>query len=81
MKALDIVRTPGGGVAFITETNNDGADASITFINGLNPGHEKSAWWDKGKLEVIDSIPRMLAMATCHPFGHGGEDAEKFFGV
>jgi hypothetical protein len=28
----------------------------------------------KGELEVIDSIPKMIAMATCHPFGQGRED-------
>lgn len=79
MKALDIVKTPEGGIAFITETLNGGKEASITFINGLNIGGEKNAWWPERDLEVIDSIPRLLANATCHPFGHGKEDVEKFF--
>ena len=74
MKALDIVRTPKGAIGFITETNNNGKTASITFIGDTNKGREKNAWWDLGQLEVIDSIPKMLALATCHPFGQGHKD-------
>jgi len=74
MKALDIVRTPKGAIAFITETNNNGQKASITFIGDTNKGSEKNAWWNLNDLEVIDSIPKMLALATCHPFGKGYED-------
>ncbi|KKN20176.1 hypothetical protein LCGC14_0938350 [marine sediment metagenome] len=81
MKALDIVKTPKGGIAFITETNDDGQKASINYINGLNIGHEHNAWWDKEELEVIDSIPRLLAGATCHPFGDGKADVVKFFKI
>jgi len=79
MKALDIVRTPKGGIAFITETNNNGKEASIDFIGDLNPGGEHNAWWDESELTVIDSIPKMLAMAIAHPFGDGKEDVEAFF--
>jgi hypothetical protein len=74
MKALDIVRTPKGAIGFITETNNNGQTASINFIGDTNKEWEKNAWWDLGELEVIDSIPKMIAMATCHPFGQGRED-------
>jgi len=79
MKALDIVRTPKGGIAFITETNDNGEQAAITFIGDLNIGHEHCAWWDVSQLIVIDSIPKMIAMATAHPFGHGKDDVERFF--
>ena len=79
MKALDIVRTPKGGIAFITETNREGKKASINFIGDLNPGDERNAWWDESELVVIDSLPRMIAMATYHPFGRGKSDVEKFF--
>lgn len=79
MKALDIVRTPKGGIAFITETNDNGKQASINYINGLNIGNEHNAWWDEEDLEVIDSIPRLIADATCHPFGRGAEDVKAFF--
>jgi hypothetical protein len=79
MKALDIVRTPKGGIAFITETNDNGKKASISYINNLNIGEEHNAWWNENELEVIDSIPRLIAEATCHPFGKGSEDVKKFF--
>ena len=74
MKALDIVRTPKGAIGFITETNDNGQQASISFIGDTNKAREKNSWWDLGQLEVIDSIPKMLAMATCHPSGQGRED-------
>ena len=79
MKALDIVRTPKGGIGFITETNNNGKKASISYINNLNIGNEHNAWWDEDEIEVIDSIPRLIADATCHPFGKGSKDVESFF--
>ena len=79
MKALDIVKTPLGGIAFITETTDGGNQASIDYIGNLNPGNERNAWWSDGELVVIDSIPKMIAMATCHPFGRGAHDVEKFF--
>ena len=79
MKALDIVRTPKGGIAFITETNNEGTKASINYIGDLNVGDEHNAWWSKSDLEVISSIPKMLAEATAHPFGRGRDDVDKFF--
>ena len=78
MKALDIVRTPGGGIAVITETNNNGKQASINYITGLNPKSEHNAWWDENKLEIIDSIPHLLAKSMAHPFGNGKADAEIF---
>lgn len=81
MKALDIVKTPKGGIAFVTETNSEGKSASITFISGLNIGHEHNSWWDESELIVIDSIPRMLAISMCHPMGEGRDDANKFFGL
>lgn len=79
MKALDIVRTPKGGIAFITETNDNGKQASITYIGDLNIGREHNAWWDVSELTVIDSIPKMLARATAHPFGKGKNDVDVFF--
>lgn len=79
MKALDIVRTPKGGIAFITETNDNGKKASISYINDLNIGNEHNAWWDVNELDVIDSIPRLIAYATCHPFGRGSKDVKAFF--
>jgi len=81
MKALDIVRTPKGALGFITETNNNGQIASINFIGDTNKAGEKNSWWDLGELEVIDSIPKMLAMATYHPFGKGRKDVISNFKI
>lgn len=80
MKALDIVRTPKGSIGFITETNEEGNSASIDFIGDLKDSADRNSWWSSGELEVIDSIPRLLAEATAHPFGRGREDVKYFFG-
>lgn len=81
MKALDIVTTPGGGIAIITETNLNGKEASIDYINGLNPSQEHNAWWLEEELKVIDSLPNLLARSMAHPFGCGGTDVETFFKI
>ena len=60
MKPLDIVKTPKGGIAIITETNDKGQSASIDFITTLNPHRERNVWWDKKELKVIDSLPRLI---------------------
>ena len=83
MKPLDFVRTPKGAIALVTETNPPengmGRQASISFI-GPSLG-ERNAWWDEDELEVIDSLPRLLASCTKHPFGKGKADVETFFGI
>jgi hypothetical protein len=79
MKALDIVRTPKGGIAVVIETLRDGKQGHINFIKGCDFG-EHLAWWDESELTVIDSIPFILASAMKHPFGCGQDDVDKFFG-
>ena len=79
MKALDIVKTPKGGIAFVTETNSNGEEASIQYIGNLNICNERNAWWDEKELTIIDSIPKMIAMAMAHPFGCGRQDVEELF--
>jgi hypothetical protein len=81
MKALDIVRTPKGAIGFITETKDNGQTASINFIGDTNKEWEKNAWWDLGELEIIDSIPKMVATAMCHPFGQGHKDVLSNFKI
>lgn len=61
MKPLDFVRTPKGNIAIITVVSGD--SASIDFIGGGNPNGEKSAWWKKSKLTIIDNLPRLLSYA------------------
>jgi hypothetical protein len=79
MRALDIVVTPKGGIAMITETNDLGKSASINFINGLNPYGEKNAWWNQSELKVIDSIPQMISNAMAGSWGKGKEDVKCLF--
>ena len=79
MRALDIVRTPKGGIGFVTETNNNGEKVSINYIGDLNIGQEYNAWWDESELTIIDSIPKMIAMGLAHPFGNGKSDVNNFF--
>ena len=81
MKSLDIVRTPNGSIGFITETNDSGKQAVVTFIGDLRKEQDRNAWWGKEELEVIDSIPCLLANATAHPFGRGKDDVKLFFDV
>ena len=79
MKPLDIVKTPKGGIAIITETNDEGQSASIDFIHTLDPHRERNSWWDKKELKVIDSLPRLIASNMSHPFGEGDDDVKLFF--
>lgn len=67
MKPLDFVMTPKGGIGLITETNDGGKQASIEYI--YNPNNEYNAWWYEKELKVLISLPRLLALSTCHPFG------------
>lgn len=61
MKPLDIVRTPKGALALVTETNGNGTSALITYIGG-NPHGEYIAWWRQvDGLVVVDSLPNLLA--------------------
>jgi hypothetical protein len=82
MKPLDIVRTPKGALALVTETNEEGTKASIVYLDPTNPTDEHCAWWHEGALEgltVVNSLPRVLALSTCHPLGRGFHDVDKFF--
>ncbi len=89
MKPLDFVKTPGGGIAIITEKNlsnnsTDGSEIasySIEFIKGCNPNNEHNAWWYDHQLIVIDTLPQLLARKLVHPFGSGKECAINSFPI
>lgn len=80
MKPLDFVRTPKGAIALVTEISGSGT-ASLMYLGGGNPTHEKNAWWAEGSLEVIDSLPHLLAVMAAHPFGDGRRAADAVFRV
>jgi hypothetical protein len=79
LRPLDFVRTPGGGIALVSEVNPSG-DASITYLGGGNPSHEKNAWWYPHEgLVVLDSLPRLLAGMMHHPFGLNRDRGDRWF--
>lgn len=80
MRALDFVKTPDGSIAMIGETNDEGEQASIWYIYRSPGCNNKCAWFYKNELEVIGSLPELLARGLAHPFGKGRSDVEKFFG-
>ncbi len=77
MKALDIVQTPKGGIALVTETSHRGSKVAIVWL-GPHTG-ERNAWWRDDELKVVNSLPRVLAKILAHPMGNGREDVERFF--
>lgn len=82
MQPLDFVLTPLGAIALVSEVNEPQQpgmkrQASITFI-GPSKG-EHNAWWSEDELQVIDSLPRILAVGLCHPFGAGKPVARNSF--
>lgn len=77
---LDFVQSPGNGIAVVTEIDMMGK-ASISFLQGLNPAQEKSAWWEQGELKILDSLPWLLSRLACHPFGEGKDEANRVYGL
>lgn len=75
---LDFVKTPQGHLALVTETNDNGEQVSITYIE--TNVYEKNAWWRSSELEVVNSLPYLLARQLRHPFGAGLADVDTAFG-
>lgn len=76
LKPLDLVKTPNGSFAIITERS--GKNYSIRFIGPSNG--DKNAWWSPFEgLEYLDNLPRILSIGMCHPFGDGRAAAEEAF--
>ena len=72
IKPLDIVQTPKGGIAMVTEcspaTENLNVHRySVDYI--INLEHEHNAWWQENQLVKLTSIPVLVSKAMCHPFG------------
>jgi hypothetical protein len=77
-KPWDVVRTPKGAIAVITET--DGTQASIEFLPNQVETYEKNAWWHiSEKLTVLGSLITLLVNATAHPFGQNTEQGDNLF--
>ena len=87
-KPLDIVRTPGKGIAIVQEVSAiegglNGFQVSIEFFRGCNPAKERDAWWEdkNGELILIDSLPRIISNMIAHPFGSSTKQGDKFFSL
>lgn len=78
MKALDIARTQDGDIVLITQVGGQTMSASVEYI-GPNKGI-KSAWFESDELEVIDSLPRLLARVATHVGGSGYPIPADYFG-
>ena len=77
LQPLDFVKTPKGYIALIVETNNDGKEVVLDYID--RNVNEKNAWWDASELVLINSLPYILSHWTKHPFGAGLDDVEVAF--
>ena len=64
---LDFVKTPEGAIAIVdgVKTTQGEVNVSITFV-GFNHTQEKNAWWREDELEVVDSLPHILAKTMAH---------------
>lgn len=78
IRPLDIVRTPKGMIAVVTET--DGEQSSIRFFPNQEDSGEKNAWWDSADLHCLGSIVQVIANSLAHPFGSNREQGDTFFG-
>lgn len=77
-RPLDIVQTPKGATAFVTEVSENDT-VCIQFLKWDVKTGEKNAWWEPHELDVLDSLPRMLGEATAHPLGNNGKKISRFF--
>jgi len=80
IKPLDIVQTPKGGIAMVTECSPAQPNLplnrySLDYI--LNPKHEHNAWWFEKDLKKLASIPVLIGRAMCHPFGNNAVMVEQ----
>jgi hypothetical protein len=79
IRPLDIVRTPKGAIALVTET--DGIRSSIIYFPNQAGTYEKNAWWHISEgLHVLGSLPVILANEIAHPFGANRNQGNDFFG-
>lgn len=57
---------------------NESGNAAVEWIGESNL---YNAWWDPDCLEIVDSLPNLLAREIAHPFGNGQKNVNSFFPV
>ena len=81
IRPLDLVLTPQGAIALVTEVSGGlYGNVAIEFIRRPKGTYEQSAWWKEEELDVLGSIPVVLANAVAHNMGTNRSQGEKFFG-
>lgn len=79
LRPLDLVKTPSGTIAVITET--DGTEAFVEFLpNQEITANDYNAWWPKEDLTVLGNLVVLITSALAHPSGVNTEQGEEFFG-
>lgn len=87
IKPLDIVITPKGAYAYVTEINishnSEYPKVSIDYFGNYVDGNsmygEYNAWWNAKDLVIIDNFASIFARSMCHPFGSGETPALKAY--
>lgn len=64
-------------VGIVCEIDTSG-HASVEWIGKSNL---YNAWWNPECLEIVDSLPNLLARKIAHPFGNGRGMVDSFFSV
>ncbi len=78
LKPLDLVKTPKGAIAMVTEVADDNS-VMLSFLMYTETTKEKNGWWESWELTLLDSLPRLLSEATAHPMGNNGKKVSRFF--
>ena len=84
LKPLDIVKTPGAGIAIVSEIadrskSGHGFEVSVNYLDGCNPAKEKNAWWKDHELVLLDNIPRILSSMIAHSFGSAKNQGDIYY--
>lgn len=82
MKPLDIILTPEGNVAVVTEVCIVDNAISIVFLNHFKNTREKNAWWttkEQEKMTLLDSLPHLLSNTMAHNMGSNTKQGSIFF--
>lgn len=90
-KPLDIVQTPSGAIAIITDCwadEDDFQQISLQYLANCKTT-DKCAWWSNRRfsntvhvlddLVLLDSIPHLLANAVAHNMGSCTKQGNRFF--
>lgn len=67
-------------VGIVVEVQGVSGNCSIDWI-GKDPNPPHNAWWEQSDLELMDSLPSIIARNMVHPFGNNAQYVEEQFPV